>query len=165
MKKKIIDRIDILILNRMLQEANISNKKLAGEIGLSPPAMLVRMRNLHKNRIIQRIRAQFNPSYFGFNYEYILFITINEPGTDIFLGRVRQTREITLCLETNANIPLYAAKRFFIKLTVKSANKPGRIIKFLTDQIDVYDLEISVCINVLKDQPISLAAKDIEQDK
>lgn len=71
-KKNKLDSLDYRILEKLQIDGSISNKDLAKEIGLSPPATLVRVRSLRKKGYISR--ARYFPDYpsLGFNYVCIV---------------------------------------------------------------------------------------------
>jgi len=60
-----LDRIDRAILRLLSNDARITNKDLAGEVGLSQSACLERVRRLGEQRAILGTHADVDPAAFG----------------------------------------------------------------------------------------------------
>ena len=69
-----IDEIDRAILSQLSKDAGISNKTLAGMVGLSPSSCLERVRRLRLGGVIKGIYADVDSAKLGINIEALLFI-------------------------------------------------------------------------------------------
>lgn len=56
-----LDRIDILILERLQRDGKTTNSKLAEEVSLSPTAVLARVQRLVREKYILGYEARLNP--------------------------------------------------------------------------------------------------------
>ena len=65
MKKKQIDHQDIIILNILMQNAELTNKRLSEITDLSEGPALVRVQNLSERGITKSYAALSNLSFFG----------------------------------------------------------------------------------------------------
>lgn len=158
MRKKIVDKIDVHILNCLQLDAKISNIELSREIGLSAPATLVRVNNLFKRGIIKGIRAEINPGYFGYDYQYMIFVTVKEADVKSFLNRVKEIREITFCLEVSSNNLAKDLRRYILKLLSKSRINEQKVHGYLPENIDIFKLDIVMCRELLNGKRMILTA-------
>ncbi len=72
-----LDQTDIKILNILQQDGRITNTKLAKEIGLSPPAMLERVRRLESSGVISKYVALLDRQKAGFNLLAIIIVKLS----------------------------------------------------------------------------------------
>ncbi|HXT83341.1 MAG TPA: Lrp/AsnC family transcriptional regulator [Verrucomicrobiae bacterium] len=70
-----MDEIDEKILKRLLLDARDSYRKIAFEIGVSPPTVLNRISKLEKNGIIKSYSAILDHIHLGFDLTAIIEIT------------------------------------------------------------------------------------------
>ncbi len=70
-----MDETDVKILTRLLYDARISYRKLAEEIGVSPPTVLARVNKLEKEGIIRSYSAVLNHEKLGYDLTAIIDIT------------------------------------------------------------------------------------------
>lgn len=69
---KILDEIDLKIIELLQQNAKMSMKELASIIHLSPPAATERVRKLEDQQIIENYQAQLNLKKIGRTIEAII---------------------------------------------------------------------------------------------
>ena len=70
-----IDETDIKILKRLLADARSSYRKIAFEIGVSPPTVLNRISKLEKDNIIKSYSAVIDHVKLGFDLTAVIEIT------------------------------------------------------------------------------------------
>lgn len=70
-----MDETDVKILMRLLYDARISYRKLAEEIGVSPPTVLARVDKLEKGGIIKSYSAMLDHEKLGYDLTAIIDIT------------------------------------------------------------------------------------------
>jgi Lrp/AsnC family transcriptional regulator, leucine-responsive regulatory protein len=72
-----LDIIDRKILTILQQDGRITNAKLAGEVGLSPPAVLERVRRLEASGVIDRYVALLDRAQAGFTIQTIVMVCLS----------------------------------------------------------------------------------------
>lgn len=75
--RKILDAIDIQILDVLQKESQISNTELAKRVNLSPPATHTRIKRLEGEGFINRQVAILNQEKLGFDLLCYVFISTN----------------------------------------------------------------------------------------
>lgn len=71
-----VDRIDRAILTRLAQNARVTNKDLAAEVGLSQSACLERVRRLEDGGLIRGAHADIDPSAFGIGLQAMVSVQL-----------------------------------------------------------------------------------------
>jgi len=72
-----MDRTDRRILNILQQNGRITNSRLAAEIGISPPAMLERVKRLEASGMIRQYAALVDREKVGFGLLAIIIISVS----------------------------------------------------------------------------------------
>ena len=73
------DEINLRILQILQNDARISNAEIARQIGLTPSAILERIRKLEAEGVIEGYTAQINPKKLGFGLIAFIFVRTEEP--------------------------------------------------------------------------------------
>jgi DNA-binding Lrp family transcriptional regulator len=114
-----MDRIDFDILVQLQNNARISNKELAREVGLAPSSCLERVRRLQKDGILRGYHADVDPGALGVGLEALITLR---------LGR-HSRRSIESFLEHARGIPelialyhLAGANDFLLHVGVRDAH-------------------------------------------
>jgi Lrp/AsnC family transcriptional regulator, leucine-responsive regulatory protein len=79
---KMLDELDLKILNKLQKDAQISNTELAKHVNLSPPATHARVKRLENEGFIDRQVAILNQEKLGFDLLCFIFISTNIHQTD-----------------------------------------------------------------------------------
>ncbi|WKA53053.1 Lrp/AsnC family transcriptional regulator [Planococcus shixiaomingii] len=74
---KILDAIDLQILDILQQQADLSNAEIAKRVNLSPPAVHARIKRLDTEGYIQQKVAILDPEKLGFDLLCFIFISTN----------------------------------------------------------------------------------------
>ncbi|MCP1310991.1 Lrp/AsnC family transcriptional regulator [Paenibacillus tyrfis] len=74
---KVLDEVDIQILDLMQKEAQLSNAELARRVNLSPPATHARVKRLESEGFIKRQVAILNQEKLGFDLLCFIFMSTN----------------------------------------------------------------------------------------
>ncbi|MFX3625461.1 MAG: Lrp/AsnC family transcriptional regulator [Ectobacillus sp.] len=74
---KVLDHVDIQILDVLQKEAQVSNAELARRVNLSPPATHARVKRLESEGFIDRQVAILNQEKLGFDLLCFIFINTN----------------------------------------------------------------------------------------
>ena len=72
------DRIDDAILKALQNNARMSNKELAAEVGLAPSSCLERVRRLESRGVLRGYRAQVDPSSMGIGLEAFVSVSLTQ---------------------------------------------------------------------------------------
>jgi DNA-binding Lrp family transcriptional regulator len=70
-----MDETDVKILKRLLHDARMSYRRVADQIGVSPPTVLARVRKLEKGGIIKSYSALLDHEKLGYDLTAIIDIT------------------------------------------------------------------------------------------
>jgi DNA-binding Lrp family transcriptional regulator len=92
MKK--LDDVDLQILTLLYQNADITNKELAAQIGIAPSTCLERVKRLKQNRVIKNAFIDVNLKTIGGNIEAIAAIRLQPYNKEV----VNQLRDDLLQL-------------------------------------------------------------------
>ncbi len=153
MKKKVVDPIDIQIINRLQQNAAVTNKDLAEQIGLSPGPTLVRVQKLWSNQILKTYRAEVNLAFFGYQLYNVATITISGNSEDEFLKRVNAMKYVLQCAKFKAKFAVINSRRFLLHFLNRSEEEFNEALNELVKGLDILDLETtelgSICKNSL----------------
>src|SRR5699024_936184 len=74
---KPLDEMDIIILNLLQKESQLSNAELSRKVNLSPPATHARIKRLEKEGYIDKYAVILNKDKLGFDLICYIFININ----------------------------------------------------------------------------------------
>ncbi len=72
-----LDQVDCKILALLQENGRMTNVKLAGEVGLSPPTVLERVRKLEDQGIIQKYVALLDPAKVGKGLTAFVLVTLS----------------------------------------------------------------------------------------
>ncbi len=95
-----MDVIDLRILERLQQEARISNVELAKAVNLSPSPCLARVRALEAAGCIDRYVTLLDPKKLGLTVSVLVQVTLEkqiEPALETFEKAVRERPEVMEC--------------------------------------------------------------------
>lgn len=85
--KKPLDRIDHEILSLLRNNARISNKEIAGKVGLAASTCLVRIRVLQTSGVIEGFHAEIDPRVLGVGIQAMIAVRLIrhfKPDVDAF---------------------------------------------------------------------------------
>ena len=95
-----IDAIDRKILDRLQEEARLSNVELARAVNLSPSPCLARVRRLEESGLIRRYVTLLDPVKLGLTVSVLVQVTLEkqiEPALDAFEKAIRARPEVMEC--------------------------------------------------------------------
>ncbi|WP_107951167.1 Lrp/AsnC family transcriptional regulator [Lysinibacillus parviboronicapiens] len=76
-ERRLLDSVDLQILDILQREVQISNAKIAGRVNLSPPATHTRIKRLESEGFIDRQVAILNQEKLGFDLLCYVFMSTN----------------------------------------------------------------------------------------
>jgi DNA-binding Lrp family transcriptional regulator len=136
MKKKTVDRTDIKIINLLQKNANLTNKEIAENIGLSESNTLVRVRKLIENNILGVGKYEINFAYFGFQFEFITIINIHKTSEELFTLRIKDFWNIFSCKQLFIQ---FDSSRYIFNTLTRSETEFEEIMINLTKDILVFE--------------------------
>lgn len=95
--KKRLDRIDYEILNLLRNNARISNKEIAQQVGLAPSTCLVRIRVLQSSGVISGFHAEIDPVNLGVGIQAMIAVRLLrhfKPDVDAFRNHALNLPEV-----------------------------------------------------------------------
>jgi Lrp/AsnC family leucine-responsive transcriptional regulator len=95
-----MDTIDFRILERLQQDARISNVELARAVNLSPSPCLARVRALERDGVIERHVTLLDAKKLGLTVSVLVQVTLEkqiEPALQAFEKAVRDRPEVMEC--------------------------------------------------------------------
>jgi Lrp/AsnC family transcriptional regulator, leucine-responsive regulatory protein len=95
-----MDTLDFRILDRLQQDARISNVDLARAVNLSPSPCLARVRAMESDGTIARYVTLLDPKPLGLTVSVIVQVTLEkqvEPALEAFEKAVRERPEVMEC--------------------------------------------------------------------
>jgi Lrp/AsnC family transcriptional regulator, leucine-responsive regulatory protein len=111
-----MDKTDRRILNILQENGRITNSKLAAEIGISPPAMLERVKRLEASGMIRGYTALIERERAGFGLLAIIIISVSL-NQITSLGKVKEKlvdlEEVMECYQLTGDVD------FLLKVAVR----------------------------------------------
>ncbi len=95
-----LDRIDLRILNRLQDNARLSNVELARAVHLSPSPCLARVRRLEESGVISRHVTLLDPIAVGLNVSVFIQVSLEkqvERALDVFEKAIAARPEVMEC--------------------------------------------------------------------
>lgn len=120
-----IDSIDKQILSILQQDAQITNVELARKIGISPPAMLERVKRLEKNGIIKRYVAIVDPLKLSKGIFALVSVSLSAhqlSSIDQFTRQIKKLDEVLECYHVAGE------EDFILKIVVSSIEEYEKFI-------------------------------------
>lgn len=118
-KKTTMDRIDCGILHSLQNNARLSNKELAAEVGLAPSSCLERVRRLTERGALLGYHARVDPESLGIGLEALVSIRIRQHSREW----IEEFHAHVLSLpETRAIYHLAGANDFLVHVMVRDAH-------------------------------------------
>lgn len=102
-----LDKTDRKILNILQQDGRITNAKLAKEIGISPPAMLERVRRLESSGVIDKYVAILDREKAGFGLLAIIIVSLSLhqiSSLQVVKERLVELDEVLECLQLTGDV-------------------------------------------------------------
>lgn len=119
MDKTAFDRIDEAILSALQNNARMSNKELAAEVGLAPSSCLERVRRLEQQGVLVGYHAKVDPGALGIGLQAFVSVRMERHSRD----RVDAFREHVANLqETVAIYHVAGQEDFLVHVAVRDAD-------------------------------------------
>ncbi|HEX3757594.1 MAG TPA: Lrp/AsnC family transcriptional regulator [Kofleriaceae bacterium] len=79
-----LDRIDFEILEALQNDARLSNKALAAQVGLAPSSCLLRVRALVERGVVAGVHAEVAPEALGIGVQALIAVRLVQTSRDAF---------------------------------------------------------------------------------
>ncbi len=92
-----LDRIDLALLRDLQNDARLSNKELAGKVGLAPSSTLGRIQRLRESGVLRGAHAEVDPAALGIGLEALVFVRMvsqSQQGSDPFRDHLLAQPEV-----------------------------------------------------------------------
>lgn len=106
-EKMNFDETDLKILTILQVDGRITNSKLASEIGISPPAMLERVKRLENSGVIEKYVAILNSKKAGFGLLAIIHVSLSLhqiSNLHMVKERLVQLEEVLECYQMTGDV-------------------------------------------------------------
>ncbi len=140
MKK--LDEVDLRILTLLYQNADITNKELAAQIGIAPSTCLERVKRLKQNGVIKNAFIDVNLKTIGGNIEAIAAIRLQPYNKEV----VNQLRDDLLQLpEILSMYHMGGSYDYFIHMSLRdSEHLRNFVFEAITSRDEVTTVETSL---------------------
>ena len=91
-----LDRIDSALVKLLQNDARMSNKELAANVGLAPSSCFERVRRLRADGVLTGFHARMNPAAAGIGLQALITVRLGAYGhsNDALLGHLRTFPEV-----------------------------------------------------------------------
>jgi Lrp/AsnC family leucine-responsive transcriptional regulator len=119
-----LDDTDLLILSMLQEDARVSNADIARRAKMVPSGILVRLRNLKKNKVILSHETRIDPQVLGLGLTAFVFVKAKEAAghhnTADRLGQIPQVQEVHNITGEDC---------YLLKVRVADPQQLGRILR------------------------------------
>lgn len=141
-----LDRIDFEILDRIQNNARLSNKELAAAIHLAPSTCLGRVQALRRKGVLGAVRAEVLPEALGVGLQALLAVRLRQHGRSQLRAFFRHLRSLP---EVRAAFHVSGAHDFLLHVTVRdSRHLRDFALDAITSRPEVAHLETSLVFDV-----------------
>lgn len=124
-----LDKTDKKILDILQDDARITNVELSSKVGISPPAMLERVKRLEKQGVIRKYVALTNPEMIGKNTFAFVSVSLSVhqiPSINDFTKSIDKMEEVLECYH------IAGEEDFILKVAVENIQQYE---KFLLEKL------------------------------
>jgi len=156
-RKKIVDEIDLRIINILSSKSNITNRELAELIELTPGPTLTRVNNLVKRGIITKFSLQVNSEFLGFNYEAFILCKIADRSLLKFTEEVKNNELVISASHIARSNEQFksTANKYLLKIIAQDENHFIKVTALIYSKFASDDLSFEIL-------PIAETFKDCE---
>lgn len=153
-----LDRTDRKILDALQNNARLSNKELAGKVGLAPSSCLERVRRLTTRGVLRGFHADVDPAALGIGLQALISVKLQRHS----LAAVRAFRGHLLALpEMAAVYHLGGTSDFLVHVAVRDVDHLRDLIaSALTARAEVAHVETSLIFEHVRSRALRASAVD-----
>ena len=141
-----LDQLDIKILNALQEDASLSIKDIANQVGLSTNPCWRRIKKLEDDGVISRRVALIEPSLVNLGVTVFVFLKTenhNKSWLDMFSRSVESIDEIVECHRLSGN------NDYLLKIQVSSIDHYDQVYKRLVESVTGLT-DVSSCFSMEK---------------
>ena len=157
------DRVDLLVLDALQQNAKVTNARLAEMAGISPASMLERVRKLERAGVIRGYVAMLEPREVGRTITAIVTVRLREHGyeqVESFKEAVSGFEEVQSCWH------MAGEADFMLKVLARDmADYERFVVEDLSGVPNVGRVQSNFCLDTVKDSvyiPVAGGDEDVE---
>lgn len=120
-----LDELSLNLLIELARDARASYAELGRRVGLSPSAVVERMRRMEEEGIIEGYAAAINPTALGLSVLAVIRMTCDGTHYHPFLKFVKTVPEVRVCHHVTG------ADAFFLEVATRSLEELERLIERL----------------------------------
>jgi len=143
-----LDITDRKIIDILQENGRITNTQLAAEIGISPPAMLERVKRLEKEAVIRRYVALVDPDKLGKGIMAIVAVSLavhELSSLDRFMREINKLEEVLECYHITGD------DDFVLKVVVQSVKEyESFVVQKLTRVQGIRNIRTSIILSTVK---------------
>lgn len=143
-----LDEIDIKILEILQKDGRMTNAKLASQIGISPPAMLDRVKRLETSGVISQFVALVDRKKIG--VDILAFVSVSLAvhqlsSLDSFIRKIRELDEVLECYQISGD------SDFILKVALDSLDSySGFVVNRLTGIEGIQNIKSTFVLETIK---------------
>ncbi|AST91297.1 Lrp/AsnC family transcriptional regulator [Sutcliffiella cohnii] len=143
---KVLDEIDLKILDILQKEAGLNNSEIAKQVNLSPPATHARIKRLEVEGYIEKRVSILNQEKLGFDLLTFIFISTNIHQAEML---ERLERELELLPEVMEVHLLTGEHDYFLKVLCKDRKQLEQFIRKL-NKLGITRIQTSLSLREIK---------------
>lgn len=147
---KVLDKVDLQILDKLQKEAHLSNAELAKIVNLSPPATHARVKRLVNEGYIDRQVAILNQEKLGFDLLCFIFMSTNIHQAEKLELLEKELEAMPEVLECYC---LTGEYDYLLKVANKDRKDLERFIRKL-NQLGISRIQTSLALREIKDSTV-----------
>jgi Lrp/AsnC family leucine-responsive transcriptional regulator len=159
---RMINEIDIQILNILQKDARIANAEIARQVGLAPSAVLERIRKLEERGVIKGFETKLDAAAVDYGLTAFVAVRTHEccDETDKFLAEIPEVLEVH---------DVAGEDSYFLKVRVKNTEHLSRLLRERLKNVpNVADTKTTIVLQTIKETnalPIAEGAEAEEKPR
>jgi len=147
---KVLDKLDIQILDLLQREAKLSNIEISKRINLSPPAVHIRIKRLENEGFIKRQVAILNQEKLGFDLLCFIFMSTNIHQAEKLDALENALRSMPEVLECHC---LTGEYDYLLKIANRDRKELETFIRKL-NKLGITRIQTSLALREIKDSTL-----------
>ena len=147
---KVLDKLDIQILDLLQREAKLSNIEISKRVNLSPPAVHIRIKRLENEGFIKRQVAILNQEKLGFDLLCFIFMSTNIHQAEKLDALENALRSMPEVLECHC---LTGEYDYLLKIANRDRKELEAFIRKL-NKLGITRIQTSLALREIKDSTL-----------
>ena len=147
---KVLDKVDIQILDLLQREAKLSNIEISKRVNLSPPAVHIRIKRLENEGFIKRQVAILNQEKLGFDLLCFIFMSTNIHQAEKLDALENALRSMPEVLECHC---LTGEYDYLLKIANRDRKELEAFIRKL-NKLGITRIQTSLALREIKDSTL-----------